>query len=285
VSVTSPGFGSDTGERLRTDEELVTAPFYMEGERGQLHRWERRFSRTLNVSGFLFLIAYALPILFDGLHPEIASFCDILVGVLWAAFAVDFVIRVILASDKREFFTRKRNIFDLLTLAVPMMRPLRALAVMQQFTQWATNSLRGKWLTYVISGAVLLVLVGSLAAFDAERGRYGATITSWPIALSWAFEAVTDVGFGEYQPVTALGHIIGIVLMLAGVALMGFIIAAISSWFIENLSEQLHDKKAPSTVGQVEELTRIDQEILEALRMAPLDTIKQLPTPQPPSSE
>jgi len=266
----------DTATRvLRSDEELAFTPFDMEGGKSRLARWEAQFTKTLVAGGFIFLVAYAIPIILDGLHPEVRAFCDAVITVLWAAFAIDFVVRLVLATDKGHFL--KHNIFDLITLGVPMLRPLRALTVMQRFSEWASSSLRGKWLTYVISAAVLAILVGSLAVVDAERGHLDATITTWPIGLIWAFEAVTDVGYDEYDPVTAEGHIVGLVLMLGGVVLMGFVIAAISSWFIENLSEQLHDKKAPATVGQVEDLTKIDKEILEAIRRVPKNSLEQLP--------
>ena len=275
---------------VKEDEELAATPFDMEGGKSRLGRWESEFTKTLMIGGFVFLAAYAIPIILDGLHPEIRRFCDVVVIVLWIAFAIDFIMRFILAKNKGDFL--KHNIFDLITLGIPMLRPLRALTVIQRFTQWASSSLRGKWLTYVIFAMVLLVLVGSLAVVDAERANPEANIITWPRGLLWAFEAVTDVGFSEYDPVTPLGNIIGVLLQLTGLALMGFIIAWISSWFMENLAEQLHDKKAPSTVGQVEQLedmgkeinkevTDLDKELLEALRAIPIDTLKQLGTSQP----
>lgn len=273
----------DEFEHLKTDEELAASPFDMEGSKTHLARWEQEFTKTLVAGGFLFLIAYAVPIILDGLHPELIRFCDILIAVLWVAFLLDFIIRLVLAVNKATFL--KRNIFDLITLGVPMLRPLRALTVVSRFTEWAGSSLRGKWLTYVISAAVLLVLVGSLAVVEAERPHPDATITTWPIGLLWAFESITDVGFDEYEVVTPVGHVIGVLLQLAGIALMGFVIAAISAWFVENLSEQLHDKKAPATVGQVEQLSDVeneqmalDKEILAALRQTPLDALTALPT-------
>lgn len=270
-------------ERLKTDEELAASPFDMEGTKTRLERWEHEFTKTLVAGGFLFLLAYAIPIILDGLHPQLIWFCEVLIVILWIAFLLDFIVRLILAPNKAYFL--KHNIFDLITLGVPMLRPLRALTVVSRFTEWAGSSLRGKWLTYVISAAVLLVLVGSLAVVEAERPHPDATITTWPIGLLWAFESITDVGFDEYEVVTPVGHIIGVLLQLAGIALMGFVIAAISAWFVENLSEQLHDKKAPATVGQVEQLSDIekeqmelDKQILAAIRQTPLDALAQLPT-------
>jgi voltage-gated potassium channel len=229
----------------------------------KLDKWEHQFGTAMTAGGFLFLIAYAIPILLDGRNQPLAQFCEILIWVLWVAFAIDFVVRFILADNKTKFL--KRNVIDLVTLAVPMLRPMRALTVVERFSEWAQNNLRGKWLTYVISGAILLVLVGSLAVTEAERGIPDSQIHTWGAGLVWAFEAVTDIGFGEYEVVSTEGHLIGVGLMIAGLVVTGFIIAAISAWFIENLAEQSHDLKAPATIGQVERIIEQHDLILQAL--------------------
>jgi len=220
----------------------------------------------MTAGGFVFLAAYAIPIILAGRHPALAQFCEIVVWVLWIAFAIDFLVRLILADRKLEFL--RHNIIDLVTLGVPMLRPMRALTVVERFSSWATGHLRGKWLTYVAAGSAMLIFVGSLAVTDAERAEPGAQIHTWFQGLIWAFEAVTDVGFGELEVVTLEGHLIGIVLMLAGLILTGFLIAAISSWFMENLAEQSHDLKASATIGQVERIIEQHDEIIRALGMA-----------------
>ena len=217
-------------------------------DKSRLDQWEHQFGTAMTAGGFVFLIAYAVPILLDGLHPALKQFCDIVIWVFWAAFAVDFLVRLFLADAKPAFL--KHNILDLVTLAVPMLRPLRALAVVERFSDWAGDNLRGKWLAYVIVGSIMLVLVGSLAVLDVERDAPDAVIHTWAAGLIWAFESVTDLGFGEYEVVTVEGHLIGIVLMLAGLVLMGFIIATIASWFSENYAEQARDLRAPAMIGQ-----------------------------------
>ncbi|MCL1801874.1 MAG: ion transporter [Promicromonosporaceae bacterium] len=232
-------------------------------EKSRLDRWEQQFGSAMTVGGFIFLIAYAIPILLDGLHPQVKLFCDIVIWVFWAAFAIDFAMRIYLADNKKQFL--KHNLVDLVTLGVPMLRPLRALTVVERFSEWAGRNLRGKWLAYVITGSIMLILVGSLAVLDVERGAPGAIIRTWGAALLWAFEAVTAVGFGEYEVVTTEGHIIGMVLMIAGLVLIGFIIATIASWFSENLVEQSHDIEAPAMIGQVARIMEQNDLILAAL--------------------
>ena len=231
--------------------------------KNRLHDWELQFGTAMTAGGFLFLIAYAVPILLDGRLPQLASFCEILIWVLWVAFAIDFFVRFALANNKKQFL--RHNVIDLITLAVPMLRPMRALAVIDRFSHWASNNLRNKWLTYVAATSALLILVGSLAVTEAERAYPESSIHSWGAGLVWAFEAVTDLGFGEYEVVSLEGHIIGIGLMVAGLVVTAFLIAAISAWFIENLAEQSHDLKAPATIGQVERIIEQHDLIIKAL--------------------
>lgn len=44
---------------------------------------------------------------------------------MWAAFAVEYVVKLYLAPDRWRFF--KANVPDLVIVLVPMLRPLRVL--------------------------------------------------------------------------------------------------------------------------------------------------------------
>jgi voltage-gated potassium channel len=232
----------------------------------ELGRIDREFSGALTAGGIVFLIAYALPIIFPIRLPhEIVLLCEIVMWVLWAAFAIDFAVKFFLAPKKLRFI--KHNLLDFITLAVPMMRPLRALMAVERFSAFAGVSLRKKWLTYVAAGAAMAVLIGSLAVTEAERRDPHGELIYWPSAVMWAFEAVTGVGFGAHQVVSAEGQVIGVILMLAGIVLVGFIVAAISSWFIENHAQQSRDLMAPATIGQVERVMEQNELIMAALKI------------------
>lgn len=49
----------------------------------------------------------------------------------------------------------------------------------------------------------------------------------------WAFVSITTTGYGDYTPVTLGGRIIGIIVMISGVAVISLLTATISSVFIE----------------------------------------------------
>lgn len=53
-------------------------------------------------------------------------------------------------------------------------------------------------------------------------------------SLWWGIVTSTTVGYGDYFPVTPVGRIIGVILMLVGISAFGFITASIASVFVEN---------------------------------------------------
>lgn len=55
---------------------------------------------------------------------------------------------------------------------------------------------------------------------------------------------VSTVGYGDRYPVTGQGRLIGVGLMLAGVALLGVVTAAIASWLIERVRDVEQDAQA-----------------------------------------
>ncbi|VBA40891.1 pH-gated potassium channel KcsA [Mycobacterium innocens] len=147
---------------------------------------------------------------------------------------MDYLVRLALAPDRRQWFVQ--HIFDLLIVALPMMRPLRLLrlVVLVGALQKAVgNAVRGRILIYTISGISLLVYITSLAILDQERGHPGATIDSFGKALWWATTTVTTVSYGNLYPVTVTGRVIAVLLMIGGISLIGVVTASVASWIVQ----------------------------------------------------
>ncbi|MCL1800515.1 MAG: potassium channel family protein [Promicromonosporaceae bacterium] len=199
-----------------------------------LQWWESVTQWPLIIAAVLFLAAFAVPIIWpDLMHPILNFTTEIIVGT-WIAFAVDFVIRFILAIDKLKFF--KANVIDFLSIALPILRPLRLLrvvAALSVFTRFGIQTLRGRVVMYVVSFTMLITFVGALAITQAERGAPGATVNSFGDGLWLAFVTVTTVGYGDFTPVTFAGRSADVMLMLLGVLLLGAISASLASWLVE----------------------------------------------------
>jgi len=202
-------------------------------------RWEHLTATPLTVAALLFLVAYAVPIIRPGLPVSVTSITSNIITYVWVFFGLDYLVRFALAPRKGYFFTH--NLVDLLSVALPVLRPLRLLrvvALLSVLNRIGTSTLRGRVVTYALGGTALLIFVGALAVTDAERHAPGAGITTFLDGLWWAMVTLTTVGYGDEAPVTHTGRMIAVALMLGGIALLGIVTATLSSYLVEHISEK-----------------------------------------------
>jgi voltage-gated potassium channel len=76
--------------------------------------------------------------------------------------------------------------------------------------------------------ALLIVIFGSIGVYLAEHTHQGANITNLGDALWWAVVTIATVGYGDYYPVTAVGRIIAVFVMLSGIAIFVLLVDSIS---------------------------------------------------------
>ena len=181
--------------------------------------------------------------------------CELVVNVTWVMFVVDYVVMLVLAEQRVRWFLR--HLLDLAAVALPFLRPLRLLRLVQLFRvlQHTTGAaVRGRVTLYVVVTTALLVVVSALAVFDVERHAPGATIVSFGDALWWAMVTITTVGYGDLTPVTEAGRLIAVGVMVGGIALLGVVTATLASWIIEQVGRR--DEAAQSaTRREIRELT------------------------------
>jgi voltage-gated potassium channel len=217
----------------------------------------------------IFLGAYAWPILRPELSDGWRTVCHWASWLTWGVFALDYVVRLIRADDRGRYV--RSNLFTLATVVLPFFRPLqmlRLMTVMSVLNRRATVSLRGQVTTYAAGAAALLMFCGALAVLDAERGAAGATIKTFPDAVWWTFATVTTVGYGDFFPVTLTGRIVAVLLMIAGIAVLGVVSASLASWFIERVSAADAEQEAATRreIHELTELIRAQQRQLEEQR-------------------
>lgn len=205
----------------------------------------------------VFLVAYAWPILQPGLSPAWRTVCTWTSWITWGIFALDYLVRLVRAENRWAYF--KSNLFVLATVVLPFFRPLRMLrllTVLNVLHRRAEATLRGQVTTYACGATGLLMLCGALAALDAERGVEGTSIDTFGDAIWWAFATVTTVGYGDTYPVTFTGRMVAVLLMIAGIAVLGVVSASLASWFIERVSDAGAEREAASR-KEVQELTEV----------------------------
>jgi voltage-gated potassium channel len=206
-------------------------------------------------AALLFLTAYAAPIIARDLSDDAVRAANWVVTGTWALFAVDYLVRLGLATGRWSFV--RTHPLDLAVVALPLLRPLRLLRLLTLLSlvnRRARSSLRGQVIAYVAGLTSLVLLLSSLAVLDAEGGRDGANIDDFDDALWWSATTVTTVGYGDRFPVTGTGRLIAVALMLAGIALLGIVTATFASWLIERVAEEEEASQA-ATRHDLEALT------------------------------
>ena len=147
-------------------------------------RWERHSEVPLLLLAAAFLVAYAWPVVDESLDAQFRSFLTVFSWTVYAAFAIDFIVRLVLA-DRRSAYA-KDHWYDVGLIALPMLRPLRLLrllALARILNRSAANSLVGRVSAYVTGAAIMAWGLGALAVLDAEQHAKGANITTFGDAL------------------------------------------------------------------------------------------------------
>jgi voltage-gated potassium channel len=203
-----------------------------------LRGYERASEWPLIGIAVAFLVAYAWPILDPDLPSGLADSLAIVTTVVWVLFAVDYLTRLALAPARWAFV--RGHPLDLIVLALPMFRPLRALRVVPillRLNRRAVDSLHGQVAMYVTGAVSLIVFIASLAVLDAERDAPNPNITTFADALWWSAATVSTVGYGDRFPTTGEGRWVAVGLMLAGIALVGVVTATLAAWFVQRLGK------------------------------------------------
>lgn len=222
----------------------------MYGER--LARWERAVEWPLTIAAVVFLGAYAAQILARS-HGAVQGIAEVVLWATWAAFVVDYLVRLTLAVPRGRWFVR--HLLDLVIVLLPVFRPLRLMRFLTVIALIQRNTgamLRGKVVIYTVGATVLTVVVSALAVLDAEQSA-GGTITSLGDALWWAVVTITTVGYGDFTPITVQGRVIAVGLMVGGIALIGVVTATLASWIVEKVSLE-NQSSAAATSAQVDAL-------------------------------
>jgi voltage-gated potassium channel len=235
----------------------------MARQRMTMQRWQELTYWPLIVASVLWLVAYSWKVIAD-VQGSGAVLLWTTIGLTYAIFAIDYLVLLYLAKPRAVWF--RGHLLDLLFVVVPMLRMLRLLRVVTQrtFTKNSGTAVRSRIAIYGAGSSLLVIYLVALGVLDAERGAPGANIETFGEAVWWAFVTVATVGYGDYFPVTPMGRIWAIGLMLGGIAIVGTVTATVSSWVIERAT-QGHDEDKPSTRGQLRLLSEQMAELREEL--------------------
>lgn len=181
-----------------------------------------------------------------GLTPPL----QVTVTVIWGVFVLDFVLRLVLAPDRRRYLAR--NWLTVISLLVPALRLVRALRVVRvlragralrgvrlvkvvasvnRAMRGVGRAMRQRHLGYVLVATTFVIFAGAGGMYALERQAAGSAIRHYGDALWWTAMIMTTYGT-DYWPRTAEGRILCILLALYAFAVFGYVTASLATYFI-----------------------------------------------------
>ncbi len=225
------------------------------------------FILVLTVLSLVLMVVMLLPVN-DAVY-RLLQFDDNLICII---FLIDFFINLRAAPKKTEWFFKRGGWLDLLgsipTLGVGNLKNigLLRLARLSRLTR-IIRLMRGTGKKEMVEDVVknrsqytvfitILLLIVTLSVtsvlelFFEGKAPDASIKTGWD-AFWYTIVTITTVGYGDFYPITVGGRITGIVIMFAGVGLIGVLASLLSSTLIGSPSVPEEETKIVSTEAQL----------------------------------
>jgi len=232
----------------------------------------------------LVLTVMSLAIMALLLLPLSAGTLDLLTvydNAICVIFLADFTRTMITAPSKRGYFIGDRGWLDLLG-SIPSLQFFRftALFRLARLSRLARISRlfraqnqdevvrdvvqhRAQYAAFITVLLAFVVLVTvSIVVLNAESRSADANITTGWQALWWSVVTLTTVGYGDFFPVTAVGRISAMFLMIMGIGIIGALASILASLLVgDSSSEEEGQSAAPTQAGSENELAAVRTEL------------------------
>jgi voltage-gated potassium channel len=242
------------------------------------------YDLVIGILAIFSLVILIIPLIVK-LPQDTVDTLDTVENLLCVIFLADFLRSLSRAPNKWGYFLKGGGWLDLLG-SIPFgkfalfrfARLFRIARVMRtlkgnDFRKMLTDRLAQSTLLFTLIIALILVFTISLLVLIAEQGNPRANITTYTNAVWWAFVTITTVGYGDYFPVTALGRLWALILMFAGLGIIGVLSSYLASTFIslqsrrkaksdgENENGENNDEKEEHAGNEEEETSNLKAEL------------------------
>ena len=195
---------------------------------------KRVWNETLTFVALVFLITFSYPAFEPNISSTTQSNLDLLQWIIWGAFALDLLIGLVTATNRKQFIIK--HPLDIAAVLLPFLRPLRLLRVIS-FGGLALQKVAiGRQFAITVKVFIASIFIAYISAVQitiSERAIEGSNIKNFGDGLWWAITTVTTVGYGDRYPTSAEGKFLAVGLMVVGISLMGVITASVAAWFVK----------------------------------------------------
>jgi len=204
------------------------------------------FILVLTIYSLALMVLLLLP-----LDPDTRSLLNLYDNAICVIFLIDFATNLAGAKPRRAYLVGQRGWLDLLG-SIPSFPfiPFTALFRLARLSRLAriTRLLQGQagkdlvldvlrnrsqyamFITVLLAGIVLSV--GSVLVLQFESRSPDANITTGGDAIWWGIVTITTVGYGDFFPVTFLGRVTAIFIMVAGIGIIGALASILASLLV-----------------------------------------------------
>ncbi|MBU7009833.1 MAG: ion transporter [Theionarchaea archaeon] len=183
---------------------------------------------------------------------------------LWICivFIVEFLVRIVKEPDRKAFFKAYwLEIPGMIPFTLPFLnisktfrvfrlfRLVRLFSMMKRLSRLYQKRFVRNELQYTALIVIMILLFSAYGIFFFER-QVNPDINSAGDALWWSIVTVTTVGYGDKVPITPLGKVLGVILMVTGIGVIGVLSGTIAS-------RLLRGYRTEREAGDVQEALRI----------------------------
>jgi len=159
-------------------------------------------------------------------------------------FFIDFLVRLKQAESKSYYFIHELGWADLLSslpiIWFKVLRLFRILQVLRLIREYGYKRLVVDFAKHRAASTMLTVMMlilllmefGGIAIVKVEHSNPSANIKTGADAIWWVMVTITTVGYGDRYPVTNVGRLIGITIMIAGVAVFTVFSGYLAKFFV-----------------------------------------------------
>ncbi len=203
------------------------------------------------------------------LHQQFSLWFEIIELVSAVFFTAEWYLRVWACVERTEYFGLRHakarlryivsplplidiiavvplylSIFDIVNAeSLVALRLLRLLQLVRFFSPlvvlWRVIRSESPAMMGAIFIVLVLIIIAASGMYMVERDVQPNNFGSIPAAMWWASVTLTTVGYGDVVPITVIGRMFGVVIMMLGIGLVALPAGMLASRF----SEELHHRR------------------------------------------